>query len=100
MEAEKSDGGNRAEPRSARERKFAQPQTSNGAGGAGHAAQPQEEPRLTPEDQARVDAFVRSGVNSVERKPFKPLRLLALLTAVVLGLSLFSQLLARWAGVY
>lgn len=57
-------------------------------------------PRLKPEDQARVDEFVKRGVNSVERKPFKPLRLLILLVVVVAALSLFSQLLARWAGVY
>lgn len=57
-------------------------------------------PRLNPEDQAKVDGFLKRGVNSVERKPFKPIRLLILLVVVVAGLSLFSQLLARWAGVY
>ena len=56
--------------------------------------------RLYPEDQARVDDFVKRGVNSVERKPFRPIRLLLMLIAVVMGLSIFSQLLARWAGVY
>jgi len=56
--------------------------------------------RLYPEDQAKVDEFVKRGVNSVERKPFRPLRLLLLLVVVVLSLSIFSQFLARWAGVY
>jgi hypothetical protein len=56
--------------------------------------------RLNPEDQARVDEFVSRGVNSVERKPFRPLRLMLLLVAVVMGLSLLSQWLAHWAGVY
>jgi hypothetical protein len=56
--------------------------------------------RLHPEDQAKVDEFVRRGVNSVERKPFRPLRLMLMLIAVVMGLSLLSQWLARWAGVY
>ena len=56
--------------------------------------------RLYPEDQARVDEFIKRGVNSVERKPFKPLRLLFMLIAVVTFLSIFSQFLARWAGVY
>jgi len=56
--------------------------------------------RLYPEDQAKVDEFVTRGVNSVERKPFRPMRLLIMLIAVVMGLSIFSQLLARWAGVY
>ena len=55
---------------------------------------------LYPEDQAKVDAFVTRGVNSVERKPFRPGRLLLMLIATVFGLSLFSQWLAQWAGVY
>ena len=58
------------------------------------------ENRLHPEDQERVDEFIKRGVNSVERKPFRPLRLLLILIAIVLGLSIFSQYLARWAGVY
>lgn len=56
--------------------------------------------RLYPEDQAKVDEFIKQGINSVERKPFRPLRLLVILIAIVMGLSLFSQLLARWSGVY
>mgnify|MGYP001827567648 CR=1 FL=1 len=56
--------------------------------------------RLKPEDQAKVDEFISRGVNSVERKPFKPIRMVLLLIAVVTVLSIFSQLLARWAGVY
>jgi len=56
--------------------------------------------RLYPEDQAKVDAFTSSGINSVERKPFKPLRMVALLVVVVVGFSLLSQLIAQWAGVY
>lgn len=59
-----------------------------------------EEPRLYPEDQAKVDAFVKRGINSVERKPFKPGRLLVLLIFIVTVLSLGSQLIADWAGVY
>ena len=56
--------------------------------------------RLYPEDQAKVDEFVTRGVNSVDRKPFRPIRLLFLLIAVVTLRSVFSQLLADWAGVY
>ncbi|EAQ98310.1 DUF3094 family protein [Congregibacter litoralis] len=58
------------------------------------------ERQLYPEDQAKVDAFLKRGVNSVERKPFKPLYLLVMLIVVVGGLSLFSQWLAHQAGVY
>jgi hypothetical protein len=56
--------------------------------------------RLKPEDQAKVDEFTHSGINSVERKPFRPLRLLLILMGIVFGLSLFSQFLTRWAGIY
>ncbi len=34
------------------------------------------ENRLYPEDQEKVDEFVSRGINSVERKPFRPLRLI------------------------
>jgi hypothetical protein len=56
--------------------------------------------KLNPEDQARVDEFIKRGVNSVERKPFKPLRLLAILLVIVTGLSVFSLVMARMSGVY
>ncbi len=58
------------------------------------------EPQLTPEDQAKVDEFVSTGINSVERKPFRPLRLLVFLVVVVSCLSGLSLLLARVSGVY
>lgn len=58
------------------------------------------ERQLYPEDQAKVDAFLKRGVNSVERKPFKPLYLLVMLIAVVGALSIFSQWLAHQAGVF
>ena len=43
--------------------------------------------KLSDADQARVDAFLKRGVNSVERKPFKPLVLIFLLMAVVAAFS-------------
>ncbi len=39
------------------------------------------ENRLYPDDQAKVDEFLKRGVNSVERKPFKPFRMILLLIA-------------------
>ena len=59
-----------------------------------------DEPKLSQEDQAKVDEFISTGINSVERKPFRPFRLLLVLLAIVTGLSILSQLLARFAGVY
>ena len=55
---------------------------------------------LSDADQAKVDSFLERGVNSVERKPFRPLRLIFLLMAVVAGFSLLSQGIAQWAGIY
>ena len=62
--------------------------------------EPDSGSRLYADDQAKVDAFTKRGVNSVDRKPFRPFRLLLILIAVVFTLSIFSQFLARWAGVY
>lgn len=59
-----------------------------------------EEPKLSQEDQAKVDRFVNTGVNSVERKPFRPFRLLLFLVLVVSGLTGLSLLLAESVGVY
>lgn len=56
--------------------------------------------RLYPEDQKRVDEFVNRGINAVQRKPFRPLRLMLMLIVVVTTLSIFSQLLVRWAGIH
>lgn len=60
----------------------------------------QEENSLSEEDQALVDKFVSTGINSVERNPFHPFRLLFILAAIVTGFSLFSLYLARSYGVY
>ena len=59
-----------------------------------------ESQSLSETDRAKVDAFLNRGVNSVDRKPFKPLLLLALLMAVVVIFSLLSQGIAKWSGIY
>ena len=59
-----------------------------------------DHPILSEEDQARVDHFIRTGVNATEKKPFRPILLVVLLITVVTGFSLLSQILARMAGVY
>jgi hypothetical protein len=55
--------------------------------------------KLSDEDQARVDKYLRSGVNDVERKPFRPLLLLAIIIGVLTALSLLSLFIARTKGV-
>ena len=59
-----------------------------------------DSPVLSEEDQARVDYVVRTGVNSTDKRPFRPILLLVLLVLVVTGFSLLSQVLARLASVY
>ncbi|MCV6613543.1 MAG: DUF3094 domain-containing protein [Cellvibrionaceae bacterium] len=56
-------------------------------------------PKLSAEDQARVDRVINSGVNSIERKPFRPWRLLLLVWLVLFALGLTSWLIARAVGV-
>ncbi|SDM87514.1 DUF3094 family protein [Stutzerimonas balearica] len=53
--------------------------------------------RLNPEDQERVEQYLRAPQYQVERKPFRPLLLLVLVVAVVVGLGLLSRLLASLA---
>lgn len=59
-----------------------------------------KENKLYPEDQAKVDEFISKGVNSVERKPFRPFRLMLVLIVVVTALSWVSIKLPEIAGVY
>jgi len=69
--------------------------SDNEADSASHS-----KPRLKPEDQAKIDEFCSKGVNSVERRPFKPFRMMLLLIGVTIAFSLLSQAIARWSGIY
>ena len=50
--------------------------------------------RLNPDDQRRVDEYLRAPQHQVERRPFRPWLLLVLTLAVVIGLGLLSRLLS------
>jgi hypothetical protein len=50
--------------------------------------------RLNPEDQKRVEEYLRQPQHQVERRPFRPWLLLAVVLAVVIGLGLLSRLLS------
>ncbi|MDU9390470.1 DUF3094 family protein [Pseudomonas japonica] len=50
--------------------------------------------RLTPEDQRRVDQYLQAPQHRVERRPFRPWLLLALVVGVTIGLGLLSRLLS------
>lgn len=59
-----------------------------------------KERQLSEEDQARVDAYLKSGYNSVERKPFRPWLMMGLLLVVVTMLTGLSLWIANVSGVY
>lgn len=56
-------------------------------------------PELYPEDQKKVDEFISSNVNSVERTQFKPLTLLLVIFVVLAVLTVGSYLIAVSHGV-
>lgn len=51
--------------------------------------------RLNPEDQRRVDEYLRAPQHQVERKPFRPWLLLALVVGVTISLGLLSRFLSH-----
>lgn len=51
--------------------------------------------RLNPDDQKRVDQYLSAPQHQVERRPFRPWLLLALILVTVIGLGLLSRLLGR-----
>ena len=57
-----------------------------------------DDTKLSKEDQKRVDAYLSSGFNSVNRAPFRPLRLLILIWVVVGALGLISWYIGKQAG--
>lgn len=59
----------------------------------------EEDPKLSPEDQERVDRYLASGYNRVARKPFRPFLLLAVLAVVVTFFTVLSIAITRIAGV-
>lgn len=58
-----------------------------------------EENQLNDEDMARVKKYLDTPVASVDRKPFRPLKLLAVLLVIVSFFSVVSIFFARMAGV-
>lgn len=55
--------------------------------------------KLSEEDQSKVDQYLKSGVNEVERKPFRPWLLLLVIVVVLTLLSLLSVFIAQTKGV-
>jgi hypothetical protein len=59
-----------------------------------------EHNKLNPEDQAKVDAFLKQGYNEIERKPFRPMKLLGILVVIVSFITVGSLVLARMSGIH
>ena len=57
-----------------------------------------EKPKLSEEDLARVREYLNSPIHQVERRPFRPLRLLLVLWIVVSLISGFALLFAWMQG--
>lgn len=49
---------------------------------------------LKPDDQERVEEYLRLSQHRVERKPFRPWLLLCVVLVVVIGLGALSRLLS------
>lgn len=54
---------------------------------------------LSDVDQSRVDTVLARGTYASDRKPFRPLLLLAVVVGVLTCLSVLSFAIARWHGV-
>ncbi|GAA4097848.1 DUF3094 family protein [Zhongshania borealis] len=59
-----------------------------------------EHNKLNPDDQAKVDTFLKQGYNETERKPFRPMKLLGILFVIVSFITVGSLVLARMSGVH
>ncbi|WP_437882484.1 DUF3094 family protein [Pseudomonas sp. LRF_L74] len=53
--------------------------------------------RLRPEDQQRVDDYLKTSQHQVERKPFRVWRLLIAIILTVIALGLLSRFISRLA---
>ena len=52
-----------------------------------------DQSRLYPEDQERVDRYLQEGINKIERPAFRPLRLMAWLTGVIILIGALSRII-------
>jgi hypothetical protein len=57
-----------------------------------------EQRRLSDEDKARVEQFLDTPVNRIQRKPFRPIYLLIMLMVSVAALMALSKWLASLIG--
>lgn len=53
------------------------------------------EDEISEEDRARVAKVTTSGIHSVERKPFRPIYMMLMLTAVTMLLSVIAIVIEK-----
>ena len=57
-----------------------------------------QERRLSDEDKARIEQYLNTPVNRVERKPFRPLYMVIMLLVVMSVLMVLSRWLASFVS--
>ena len=57
-----------------------------------------EENKLSREDQAKVDEYYQTGINGIERRPFRHLRLLGVIWIIVAALGFICWYIGKQAG--
>ncbi|MFT7560283.1 MAG: hypothetical protein ACI93R_002201 [Flavobacteriales bacterium] len=56
-------------------------------------------PELYPEDQQKVDVFLKTNVNDVERSGFRPWTLLAVIVVMIAVITIAGVYLSKGHGV-
>ncbi|MAH73434.1 MAG: dethiobiotin synthetase [Cellvibrionales bacterium TMED49] len=57
-----------------------------------------DEPKLSQEDLERVQQFISTGYNTIERKPFRGFLLFLVTWSIVAVLGIVSYLIGKWVG--
>ncbi|MBV32738.1 MAG: dethiobiotin synthetase [Porticoccaceae bacterium] len=57
-----------------------------------------EEPKLSQEDLERVQHFISTGYNTIDRKPFRGFLLFLVTWSIVAVLGVISYLIGKWVG--
>ncbi|MAJ80204.1 MAG: dethiobiotin synthetase [Porticoccaceae bacterium] len=57
-----------------------------------------EEPKLSQEDLEKIQHFISTGYNTVDRKPFRGFLLFIVTWSIVAVLGVISYLIGKWVG--
>lgn len=56
-------------------------------------------PKLSPEDQEKVDRYLSTSIHQVDRKPFRPWLLMTVIMLIMGLLTLIAWVIAKFQGV-